>query len=307
MSELANKGGDVVRSTPFTQWPIFDEREERNLQDVLQSGKWWRFAFGQGVELTEPEEGDRSQVALFQEEFSCHHDCKYGIAAANGTGTLEMGIRDLDFDTAFGKQFNQARFLGLNMSRQIPNWLYDVDALKTENGYTAAGNHSATEIQALVLSKQMDRMKKIIGKRKKAAEYLTRRLSKIEGVITPLGNDKNVTTSYHLYQLQIEPDKVGGDYRFLKVNLMREELHRFPILHPCINLVSWTNWVTIPKPKTHIRFMVSHGHICGTILTKVFLLNWKGCLKRLRNCTNSWEKKTTTIHSRMIPWHIYTL
>jgi perosamine synthetase len=148
----------------------------------------------------------------------------------NVTALGEGGI--LCTNTAFGKQFNQARFLGLNMSRQIPNWLYDIDALKTENGYTAAGNHSATEIQALVLSKQMDRMKKIIGKRKKAAEYLTRRLSKIEGVITPLGDDKNVTTSYHLYQLQIEPDKVGGDIQVLKSKLNARGIAQIPHFAP---------------------------------------------------------------------------
>ena len=98
MAKLAIKGGDAVRSIPFTQWPVFDGKEEKLLNDVLQSGKWWRFAFGQGIELVEPEQGDRSQVVMFQEAFANHHDCKYGIAAANGTGTLEMGIRALDFD-----------------------------------------------------------------------------------------------------------------------------------------------------------------------------------------------------------------
>jgi dTDP-4-amino-4,6-dideoxygalactose transaminase len=97
MSEkLAIHGGTPVRRQPFHAWPVFDAREEQALLGVLRSGKWWRFAFGQGVELAEPEEGERSQVVLFQEEFARHHDCKYGIAAANGTGTLEMGIRAMD-------------------------------------------------------------------------------------------------------------------------------------------------------------------------------------------------------------------
>lgn len=96
MPDLAIDGGDAVRKEPFTAWPHFDESDEKALLDVFRSGKWWRFAFGQGVELAEPEEGDRSQVAAFQDEFAAHHECKYGIAAANGTGTLEMGLRAMD-------------------------------------------------------------------------------------------------------------------------------------------------------------------------------------------------------------------
>lgn len=98
MNTLAINGGKPVRTKPFPAWPVFDKAEEKALLKVLHSGKWWRFAFGQGVSLTEPEKGERSQVALFQEEFARAHDCKYGIAAANGTATLEMGIRAMDLD-----------------------------------------------------------------------------------------------------------------------------------------------------------------------------------------------------------------
>ena len=93
MSVLAVNGGPAVRRKPFAGWPVFDQREEEALLGVLHSGKWWRFAFGQGVELAEPTEGARSHVAAFQEDFARHHGCKYGIAAANGTGTLEIGVR----------------------------------------------------------------------------------------------------------------------------------------------------------------------------------------------------------------------
>lgn len=90
---LAINGGEPVRCEPWPEWPVFDQNEEQALLGVLRSGKWWRFAFGQGVELAEPEQGERSQVAAFQEEFAQAHQCKYGIAAANGTATLEIGIR----------------------------------------------------------------------------------------------------------------------------------------------------------------------------------------------------------------------
>lgn len=96
MARLAISGGRPVRGKPFASWPVFDHREEEALLKVLRSGKWWRFAFGQGVELVEPEEGEHSEAVLFQEEFARYHECTYGIAAANGTATLEMGIRALN-------------------------------------------------------------------------------------------------------------------------------------------------------------------------------------------------------------------
>lgn len=98
MANLAIKGGTPVRTKPFAEWPIFGKEEEEALLKVLRSGKWWRFAFGQGVELAEPEKGERSEVVLFQEEFARCHECKYGIAAANGTGTLEIGLRAMDLE-----------------------------------------------------------------------------------------------------------------------------------------------------------------------------------------------------------------
>ena len=98
MATSAQKKSTPVRQKPFPSWPVFDRTEEEALLKVLRSGKWWRFAFGQGVELAEPEKGERSQVAIFQEAFARAHGCRYGIAAANGTGTLEMGIRAMDLD-----------------------------------------------------------------------------------------------------------------------------------------------------------------------------------------------------------------
>lgn len=61
MSKLALNGGTPVRSKPFFSWPIVDEEGEKALLDVYRSGKWWRFAFGQGVELAEPEGGSAAR------------------------------------------------------------------------------------------------------------------------------------------------------------------------------------------------------------------------------------------------------
>ena len=62
---------------------------------VLRSGKWWRFSYGVGVELKEPESGDRSRVVEFQEQFARHHQASFGLACANGTAAIEILLKAL--------------------------------------------------------------------------------------------------------------------------------------------------------------------------------------------------------------------
>ena len=95
-STLAIHGGTPVREKSFSAWPVFDEREEQALLAVLRSGKWWQFAYGIGMELEEDLTKEVAQTTHFQQEFASFHDCQYGIAAANGTATLEIILRALD-------------------------------------------------------------------------------------------------------------------------------------------------------------------------------------------------------------------
>jgi perosamine synthetase len=132
----------------------------------------------------------------------------------------------------FGPELRRARFLGLDLTRQIPNWLYDVAAFQGKSGYFASGNYSSTEIQAVCLRSQMKRLKAIIAKRKRAFDYLTRRWSKVDGIITPPGNGRGITTTYHLYLLQIDPHQVGGDIQALKPLLEARGLVNIPHFAP---------------------------------------------------------------------------
>ncbi len=93
LETLAILGGRPVRTAPWPRWPVFDEREEQAVLEVLRSGNWWRHSYGQGVELAEDEDSPQSTVARFQREFARRHDCRYGICAANGTVTMEMALR----------------------------------------------------------------------------------------------------------------------------------------------------------------------------------------------------------------------
>ncbi len=148
----------------------------------------------------------------------------------NVTSLGEGGI--LTTTTAFGRELRRARFLGLDLTRQIPNWLYDVRAFKGKDGPFFTGNYSTTEIQARGLLTQMDRLSLIIAKRKKAAHYLDKRFAKIDGLLTPPGDDARIKSTYHLYLLQIEPDKVGGNIQTLKKKLDARGVVQIPHFAP---------------------------------------------------------------------------
>jgi dTDP-4-amino-4,6-dideoxygalactose transaminase len=80
-SRLAIDGGEPVRTEPFPSWPVFDEREERLLLEVLHSGKWG--------ELT----GDK--VTTFAARFAEYQGAKYGICVPNGTMAIQLGLKAL--------------------------------------------------------------------------------------------------------------------------------------------------------------------------------------------------------------------
>jgi len=96
MSRLAIFGGTPQRTKPFPSWPAFDENEEQALLEVLRSGKWWRYSYGEAVELKELEvDQPRSKVAEFQEAFARFQGARYGIACANGTAAIEVALKGL--------------------------------------------------------------------------------------------------------------------------------------------------------------------------------------------------------------------
>lgn len=96
MGRLAIKGGEVFRKEPYPSWPYFTDEETESVVEVVKSGKWWRFAYGEGVELKEKSFGeDRSKVVLFQEEFAKYQEAAFGLACANGTAAIEVVLKAL--------------------------------------------------------------------------------------------------------------------------------------------------------------------------------------------------------------------
>lgn len=80
MSRLALKGGSPtrdVKANPWPRWPVWDEREEEALIDVLRSGVW-------------SYNGPRERQ--FNRAFAEFIGTRYALSAANGTVTLQLAL-----------------------------------------------------------------------------------------------------------------------------------------------------------------------------------------------------------------------
>jgi len=149
----------------------------------------------------------------------------------NTTSLGEGGLLVTNLEA--GAQFPQARFVGIDPSRQIADWLYDVVALPDlRGGWFAAGNHSATEVQAVALLSQLERLDQIIAARRQVAEYLNQRFSAIEGIVTPPLDTSDTTSTHHLYLLQVDPYRAGGDIQALKQKLAARGVTQIPHFAP---------------------------------------------------------------------------
>lgn len=128
-------------------------------------------------------------------------------------------------DDFAGKQLANARFLGLDFTRKIKDWLYDISPLTDRFGnIQVAQNHSVTEIQAVGLLLQMQRLDEIIAIRRKAAEYMNSVLSQEEGILVEKADTAETYGTHHLYLLRIDPEICGGNIQTLSKKLAEKGL-----------------------------------------------------------------------------------
>ncbi len=80
-TSLAIDGGTPVRSKPWPQWPVWTEREEDLILDVLRSGQWWSVG--------------GTKVPQFEEAFARCQDARHAVCVTNGTAALEIALRAL--------------------------------------------------------------------------------------------------------------------------------------------------------------------------------------------------------------------
>jgi len=81
MPYLAIGGGNPIRTRPFPRWPEFGDEERSALLEALDAGDWGGYP------------SPNTYARRFNERFAAFHDAKHGIAAANGTVTLEVAVR----------------------------------------------------------------------------------------------------------------------------------------------------------------------------------------------------------------------
>ena len=83
--KLAINGGKSVAPNGLkTQWPVFDERERKALEQVLNSGKWWRGAYNDQKD---------SCVGKFERAFADYCGAKYAVAVVNGSAAIEVALK----------------------------------------------------------------------------------------------------------------------------------------------------------------------------------------------------------------------
>lgn len=132
----------------------------------------------------------------------------------------------------YGSEMKRARFLGLDFSAPIKDWLYNITPIKGKEHPFVAVNYSTTEIQALGLSLQVARNEQIIAKRRAAAEYLNSRFAGNDAIIPQLLGDDEIKPTFHMYLLQIDPAKAGGDIQTLKKKLEQKGVTNIPHFGP---------------------------------------------------------------------------
>jgi len=146
---------------------------------------------------------------------------------ALGEGGLLVSNHEL------GAQFSRGRFLGLDFSRRIPNWLYDVAPLYDRYGKPhVPGNSSATEIQAVGFLVHLARLKRILAARKKNAQYLRKRFAGEKAIRLPPADTAETFGSHHLFLLAIDPEEAGGDVQILRRKLKEKGVTEIPHFGP---------------------------------------------------------------------------
>ncbi len=149
----------------------------------------------------------------------------------NITSFGEGGIATTNIP-GFGSEMKRARFLGLDFSAPIKDWLYNITPIPGKYEPFVAANYSTTEIQALGLKLQVSRNDEIIEARRQAAAYLNSRFEGNPAIIPQLLGDEGTRPTFHLYLLQIDPELAGGDVQVLKKKLEQKGVTNIPHFGP---------------------------------------------------------------------------
>jgi dTDP-4-amino-4,6-dideoxygalactose transaminase len=82
--KLAIKGGTPVHTGKWTEWPQWNQAAEKNILDMLRTGRWWR--------------GNGEHVADFEKRYAELLGAKRCLATASGTSALLVAMQALGVD-----------------------------------------------------------------------------------------------------------------------------------------------------------------------------------------------------------------
>src|SRR6266542_1890979 len=79
MAKLAINGGPKVCTEAFHRWPVVDAEAERQVLEVLRSGKWGRLT-------------GSTKTKQFEERFAAYNRARHALAVSTGTAALEVAL-----------------------------------------------------------------------------------------------------------------------------------------------------------------------------------------------------------------------
>lgn len=82
--KLAINGGEKVHAGTWPDWPVWDQAAEKNITEMLRSGRWWR--------------GDGEHVADFENRYAELMGAKRCLATASGTTALITALKAVGVD-----------------------------------------------------------------------------------------------------------------------------------------------------------------------------------------------------------------
>src|SRR5271170_1200821 len=82
-SPLAILGGQPIRTRPFPAWPVFDDRERAQLEDVLTSSSWGGYP------------SPNRKATEFAGAFAECQGARFAIPTTSGTSALEVALKSL--------------------------------------------------------------------------------------------------------------------------------------------------------------------------------------------------------------------
>lgn len=82
--KLAINGGEKVHTGTWPEWPVWDQSAEKNINEMLRTGRWWR--------------GNGEHVADFEQRYAELMGVKRCLATASGTTALITALKAAGVD-----------------------------------------------------------------------------------------------------------------------------------------------------------------------------------------------------------------